>query len=110
MKKRQTKAQIKESEERQALQDRLFDIACGALGTLIDDDYVNAHPDDLLELWGATNTEGVGRFMTAVRDVFGLDDRIEGRDRSWMVGCHILEEWSTLPNIAAFLYRNGIRA
>lgn len=108
MKKRKTKAQIREEQEKAALWQRVYDIACGATGGYF---YRDAEePIGAWEIVATLDTEAFGRFVNALKLVFALDDSVDGHHRSFMVEPHCLHRFATIDSATEFLYTMGIRA
>lgn len=108
MKPKKTKAQIREEQEKAALWQRVYDIACGAT-----EGYFCRDAEDPIGGWeivAVQDTEAFGRFVNALRIVFALDDSIDGHHKAFMVEPHCLYRFATIDSATEFLYGMGIRA
>jgi hypothetical protein len=108
MKKRKTKSQIKQEQEKQALWQRVHDIACGATEGYFFRDAEG--PIGAWEIVATLDTEAFGRFVNALRIVFALDDSVDGHHRAFMVEPQCLYRFATVDSATEFLYSMGVRA
>jgi hypothetical protein len=106
MKKRQTKTEKIEA-EKSALRLRLYDLACGAFGQGFTEDSLDDLGGELIHI---TDIEGFGRWLCAIREVFELNDSVEGQHKAYMTHPQCLHKFATLDSATEFLYERGIRA
>lgn len=90
--KRKTKAQ-RIAAQKKALYQRVYDIACGACGRVLDNDDDN---------W--LTSEELARFIPVLQQNFGADDM------TFLWSLHNLGHFETPTTAADFLYEYGVRA
>ena len=95
---KRTKAEQKRMDEIEALRSRLEDIYSGATGRAWNNEDEWPGADEL------------SRIVPAVRDVFALNDEIEGRHKALLVNPCQLGRFDCTMDLAEFLHVHGIRA
>ena len=74
-----------------ALRQRLFDMACGALGGVYDE------ADDM-SMMGIFDAEGLQRFMEAIKWTW-----LGGSEHQWRIGIHCVGRFTDLDSVSEWL-------
>ena len=89
---KQTKKQLKESAQKEALRRRVADVAIGSAGYSFDVESKFATPDFL------------SRFVPALEVLFAVEKR------EWMWKAHNMDKFENIDTTTHFLYEHGVRA